>query len=441
MESNDMERSYSGVNWTSGSTVINSSGTYNLSDFETTGEAFKLYTQNETYTIENRGANGFYSTKGNWIMPENGMLITMNNYQDIACADHKWIWKNYGSANCSSCSNWYGLKFKYPYETDYPSNSGQSEMQMRFICTYDGSQNACRWHDSCYGDAGDIWNIGYNQVFSYWSNPQAALAPNGQPIVIDLLQRNIDGSLDILIKYGESNAYAGTHPSKPLYLRCTRYYFDPVEDNIFHPKLTWIRNTEPDMASNAHYKIFRADMTGSGQYSEIATISAPSSGYEVTYTDNSVTLNDGNSPGWSVCMIWKKFMYKVQAIDNEDLTSVYSEPDGIDGYEDQDPCDGDDGDNIQNISGNIPKKYNIYNYPNPFNPNTEIRFSLPKEEYVTIEVYNLLGEKVVTLIYRAHKDAGSYSVTFNGSNLASGVYFYRIEAGTYKATKKMVLMK
>ena len=132
-------------------------------------------------------------------------------------------------------------------------------------------------------------------------------------------------------------------------------------------------------------------------------------------------------------------MYKVQAIDNEDLSSVYSDPNGIDGYED--PCSGEDGDNIHNISGNIPKQYNIYNYPNPFNPNTEIRFSLPKDEYVTIEVYNLLGEKVVTLINRVHKKAGSYSVTFNGSNLASGVYFYRIEASNFKSTKKMVLMK
>ena len=180
-------------------------------------------------------------------------------------------------------------------------------------------------------------------------------------------------------------------------------------------------------------------MTGNEQYYEIATISALGSGSEVTYIDEEITLYDPRRPGYGVCWVWKKFMYKVQAIDNEDLSSVYSDPNGIDGYED--PCSGEDGDNIHNISGNIPKQYNIYNYPNPFNPNTEIRFSLPKDEYVTIEVYNLLGEKVVTLINRVHKKAGSYSVTFNGSNLASGVYFYRIEASNFKSTKKMVLMK
>lgn len=435
----DFERSSPGVNWTSGSTVINSTDTYNLSDFESTGEAFKLYTQGETYTIENRGTIGFYSAKGNWIMPANGMLITINYYQDIACADHKWIWQNYGSANCTDCANTYGLKFKFPYETDYPSNSGQSEMQMRNgICAYNGSSNLCGvWHDSCYGDAGDIWDIGYNQVFSYWSNPQAALAPNGQPIVVDLLSRNVNGSLDILIKYGESNAYVGTHPSKPMYLRCTQDNFDPNDIYKFHPKLTWFRNTEPDMSSNAFYKIFRADMTDNGQYTEIATISAPGSGTEVTYIDESFTLWDPGTPGEGVCRRWKNLMYKVQAIDNEELYSVYSDPDKIEGF--QDPCSVVEGDNF--ISGNIPKNYSIYNYPNPFNPTTDIKFSLPKDEIVTIKVYNLLGEEVTTLVNNAYKTAGNYSVKFNGSNLASGVYFYTIEAGTYMAAKKMVLIK
>lgn len=308
------------------------------------------------------------------------------------------------------------------------------------ICAYNGSNNICGvWHDSCYGDAGDIWNIGFNQVFSYWSNPQTLLAPNGQPIVIDLLNRNIDGSLDILIKYGESNAYVGTHPSKPLWLRCSEEYFDPNNEYIFHPKLTWLRNTEPDMETNAYYKIYRADLTGTGEYSEIATIPAPSSGTEVTYKDETITLYDPGSPNHGVCWILKNYAYKVRAIDNEALSSVLSDKDEINGYED--PCSEEGDNNINNISGNIPKDYNVFNYPNPFNPSTEIKFSLPKDEFVTIKVYNLLGEEINTLVNHVYKQAGNYSVIFDGSSLASGVYFYTIEAGTYKATKKMVLMK
>ncbi len=97
---------------------------------------------------------------------------------------------------------------------------------------------------------------------------------------------------------------------------------------------------------------------------------------------------------------------------------------------------------VLNNSNEMPTDFRLYqNYPNPFNPTTDIKFSLPKDEIVTIKVYNLLGEEVTTLVNNAYKTAGNYSVKFNGSNLASGVYFYTIEAGTYMVTKKMVLIK
>jgi photosystem II stability/assembly factor-like uncharacterized protein len=93
-------------------------------------------------------------------------------------------------------------------------------------------------------------------------------------------------------------------------------------------------------------------------------------------------------------------------------------------------------------SGEIQKETELnQNYPNPFNPATEIKFSLPKEEIVTIKVYNLVGKEVITLINHVYKEAGNYSVIFDGSNFASGVYFYRLEAGSFIATKKMVLIK
>jgi hypothetical protein len=67
------------------------------------------------------------------------------------------------------------------------------------------------------------------------------------------------------------------------------------------------------------------------------------------------------------------------------------------------------------------------NYPNPFNPSTIIKYSLPSNCQVTLEVYNLLGEKIVTLV-NGQKDAGNHEVTFNGSKLTSGVYIYKITA-------------
>lgn len=82
----------------------------------------------------------------------------------------------------------------------------------------------------------------------------------------------------------------------------------------------------------------------------------------------------------------------------------------------------------------------IDNYPNPFNPSTTIRFALPENSFVTLKVYDVLGKEVATLV-NEERSAGYHGVQFNASQLASGIYFYQIQAGTYRAVKKMILMK
>lgn len=97
---------------------------------------------------------------------------------------------------------------------------------------------------------------------------------------------------------------------------------------------------------------------------------------------------------------------------------------------------------IQNISSEVPANYNLMqNYPNPFNPSTTIRFTLPKASDVTIKVYNVNGQLVSTLANNEAAPVGTHEVKFNGQNLSSGVYFYTIEAGNFKDTKKMMLIK
>lgn len=92
--------------------------------------------------------------------------------------------------------------------------------------------------------------------------------------------------------------------------------------------------------------------------------------------------------------------------------------------------------------GKIPVKFNLgQNYPNPFNPSTSIKFDVPKSGMVDIVVYNLVGEKVKTLIHEI-KEPGYYSVEFNaGNRLPSGIYFCRMQSGNYVSIKKMMLMK
>jgi hypothetical protein len=80
------------------------------------------------------------------------------------------------------------------------------------------------------------------------------------------------------------------------------------------------------------------------------------------------------------------------------------------------------------------------NYPNPFNPSTKITFTLAKSEYVTLYVYNTLGQKVETRL-DTKMTAGSHDVEFNASDLPSGIYFYRIQAGEFSRVKKMVLLR
>ena len=80
------------------------------------------------------------------------------------------------------------------------------------------------------------------------------------------------------------------------------------------------------------------------------------------------------------------------------------------------------------------------NYPNPFNPNTTIEFALPHSSFVTLRVYNVLGDEVATLIAGDHA-AGTFKVIWDASEMPSGVYFYRLSAGEYVQTKRAVLMK
>ncbi len=89
----------------------------------------------------------------------------------------------------------------------------------------------------------------------------------------------------------------------------------------------------------------------------------------------------------------------------------------------------------------IPNTYTLFqNYPNPFNPSTIIKYGIPKESNVKVVVYNILGERLEILVNTIQK-AGYYEINFNASKLPSGVYFYRIQAGNFIDTKKMVLLK
>jgi len=93
------------------------------------------------------------------------------------------------------------------------------------------------------------------------------------------------------------------------------------------------------------------------------------------------------------------------------------------------------------VEGVTPSEFVLkQNYPNPFNPSTKIGFTLPTESNVKISIYNLIGQKVAEVV-NSKFNAGKHSVDFNASNLSSGIYFYKIEAGSFTSVKKMQLLK
>lgn len=95
----------------------------------------------------------------------------------------------------------------------------------------------------------------------------------------------------------------------------------------------------------------------------------------------------------------------------------------------------------ENTESSLPKTFLLsQNYPNPFNPVTQIRYALPRDCWVRLEIYNILGQKVATLVDREER-AGYKVARWDASSFSSGIYFYRLQTGNFVQTRKMILLK
>ena len=93
------------------------------------------------------------------------------------------------------------------------------------------------------------------------------------------------------------------------------------------------------------------------------------------------------------------------------------------------------------VDGKLPTEFSLaQNYPNPFNPSTTIKYSIPKEGLVTLKIYNIIGEEV-TILVNENQQVGNYNVTLGATNLSSGIYLYKLSAGSFVETRKMILLK
>jgi hypothetical protein len=96
---------------------------------------------------------------------------------------------------------------------------------------------------------------------------------------------------------------------------------------------------------------------------------------------------------------------------------------------------------IEDADNLLPKKFELFqNYPNPFNPVTKIKYAIPRSAHVRLEIYNVLGQRISTLV-NEDKTPGFYTIDFDASSLASGFYIYRFMANDFHAVKKMIVTK
>lgn len=427
---------------------------------------------------------------------QDGLEYGLYNKMDMECADGLWNWEAVGHSSPSWDQNTLHPVFKRTtptYDNDFGAScSGKDGMSvlcqgtsydpiaMQWTTNYSQSwYNIGKSHtytpsyqcgtDRLYtndenfyysleffGDRWDAWNVGYNEIFSPWSSPNTKDENNNQTGIYvwykSLNSSTNEATLEIY-KVGqngetETSILQKTPPSRPMGIKVIEYN----NGTDCFAKLTWNHNMEPDMRVllsskesspyQKRYKIYRATyptMYGTNFiYSEIADVYI-NENTTPEYIDYDTKLYycslGGEQSGYHPYPV----RYKIKAVDEYEDESVFSDfASTIGSEENGSPIDPDRPMSEEN---DLPTKYSLYqNYPNPFNPSTNIQFDLPNDATVSLKIYDMLGREVATLV-NEFRNAGRYIIGFDGSKLSSGVYYYKIKAGNFEQTRRMVLVK
>ncbi len=175
-------------------------------------------------------------------------------------------------------------------------------------------------------------------------------------------------------------------------------------------ELSWITATE---LNNSGFEIERSSHTERSRsmtdWEKIGFIN----GHGTTSESHSYSFSDNN-------LSTEKYVYRLKQIDF-DGTFSYS--------------------NEVEVDLSLPQAFSLeQNYPNPFNPSTSIQYAISSRQLVTLKIFDLLGKEIATLV-NENKPAGNYEVSFDARNLSSGTYFYKLQAGSFVETKKMILLR
>lgn len=416
--------------------AVNITGTVtaNLADYITTGIAYKYHPSNgatnEYYYFENhQKLDAIYddatvnsNDKGVFVIHQKAAYNDQNNIR-IRTADGDWNWEN--PLFTTECYNQSLPAFRQTsvntsgtnHRANHPKNGGGWEW-VYALADEDDNVSCGNFRR---GEAiDDSYNPSITNVLSPWSNPNT-YTWNGSDTDFGMEVLNQSGSV-INVKF-----YVGSPENAPPARPQNLTAIDPCYN--CEVELQWEPNTEPDIIDGGEYNIYRAEVWGTGDPSSfdlVATIDAYNGSTPVTsWIDYASVTYTG--PVW--------LHYYITAVDNTQKESTPSNTDKINARLPK-AAAGED-----NANENIIYEYSLsQNYPNPFNPTTNIQFGLPEESRVKLSIFNISGSLITNLINR-RMPAGFHTVAFDASELASGVYWYRIEAGKYSETRKMILLK
>jgi len=269
---------------------------------------------------------------------------------------------------------------------------------------------------SPWSDYRDPYSSSYDPVFSTFPNVFVPNTKSSTNVGMEILSEN-SGSGYFTVKMYQSDPQDAS-PSKPQNTAISVY----TGGGEWNPQVSWSAMLEPDVTTGGAIYVERAYKLSGGSWSTWATV-ATLSGTASSFIDQTYTqAGSGND----------SLKYRVRAKDSQNKYSIYS---------DEVKIRFNQSAQKRGFVDTTPKEYDLYqNYPNPFNPSTTIHYSLPQPGVVRLTVYDLVGREVTTLV-NEQKDAGHYTVDFNGEGLASGMYLYRLSAGPYTQIKRMMLAK
>lgn len=445
------------LGWDNSGLTPNSNLTTSIADYITSGDYIKIQRTHDVIYLENIRRLSYYASEDyriwKWLstdpkylkMPDSGLVIYRNTgfrTFDIQSAYGFWDW--------DKCTGgvykveFYSPTFNHFFQKNLNLINGESTFELYKKSVKDlncqtiniGGQPVNEvTYMAVNGDSNTCFDVGYNEVYSPWSNPSLPVTNSNDSLTIEITGRDSNGNLTLNIYFTN---ILGASPSKPQGLKVEKH----TSGNGFNPLLNWNKNHEPDLTS---YNVYRGTVSTPGiepsSYDSIANTN------DTVYIDQSIFLyGTGSGP----CYHIYRYAYKISAIDNTNKKSVKSEKAGIEGYENN--CDPNEESFVQNFNSNINESkaakgidnlttYKLYdNYPNPFNPVTTIKFELPVASLVLLRIYDITGKEVETL-FNEFKLKGRYSVSFNATNYSSGIYFYKLQTENYINIKKMVLLK